>query len=58
MIQRARLNGTGQEVVVSSELDLPDGVAIDSRAQNLYWTDTGTDRIQVLRINTTYTKVT
>lgn len=57
VIQRARLNGTGQETVVSTELELPDGVAIDWRAQNLYWTDTGTDRIQVLRINTTFTKV-
>uniref|UniRef100_A0A224X518 Putative nidogen n=1 Tax=Panstrongylus lignarius TaxID=156445 RepID=A0A224X518_9HEMI len=57
VIRRARLNGQGQEDVVSSELQQPDGVAVDWRASNLYWTDTGTDRVQVLRINTTYTKV-
>ncbi|KAF6200224.1 hypothetical protein GE061_006527 [Apolygus lucorum] len=57
IIRRVHLNGTGQQDVISSELRLPDGVAIDWRAQNLYWTDSETDRIQVLRINTPYTKV-
>jgi low density lipoprotein receptor-related protein 5/6 len=29
----------------------PDGIAIDWVARNLYWTDTGTDRIEVARLN-------
>ncbi|KAL1122539.1 hypothetical protein AAG570_002869, partial [Ranatra chinensis] len=57
VIRRARLDSSGQEDIVSSELSLPDGLAVDWRAQNLYWTDAGTDRIQVTRLNTSYTKV-
>ena len=29
----------------------PDGLAVDWVARNLYWTDTGTDRIEVSRLN-------
>ncbi|XP_014248480.1 low-density lipoprotein receptor-related protein 6 isoform X2 [Cimex lectularius] len=60
VIRRAKLNGTessDQMDIVSSELQSPDGVAVDWRAQNLYWTDSGTDRIQVLRLQTTFSKV-
>ena len=39
------------EVIVSSDLQHPDGVAVDWVARNLYWTDTGTDRIEVSRLN-------
>lgn len=39
------------EVLVSSEVKHPDGVAVDWVARNLYWTDTGTDRIEVSRLN-------
>ena len=47
----------GQEVVVDSEIDRPDGVAIDWVARNIYWTDTGTDRIEVARLNGSYRKI-
>lgn len=57
VIRRVHLNGTGQEDVVSSEIRMPDGVAIDWRAENLYWTDSGTDRIQVMRVDTPFIKV-
>ena len=39
------------EVLVSSEVKHPDGVAVDWVARNLYWTDTGTDRIEVSKLN-------
>ena len=43
----------GQEVIVASEVNHPDGIAVDWVARNLYWTDTGTDRIEVSRLNGT-----
>ena len=39
------------QVLVRSELKNPDGIAVDWVAQNLYWTDTGTNRIEVSRLN-------
>ena len=39
------------QVVVRSELKQPDGIAVDWVARNLYWTDTGTNRIEVSRLN-------
>jgi len=47
----------GQEVVVDGEIDRPDGVAVDWVARNIYWTDTGTDQIEVARLNGSYRKV-
>jgi low density lipoprotein receptor-related protein 5/6 len=43
--------------VISAEVEHPDGVAVDWIARNLYWTDTGTDRIEVARLNGTSRKV-
>lgn len=57
MIQRAKMNGTKQEVVISKEIYHPDGVAVDWVARNIYWTDTGTDRIEVARLNGKHRKV-
>ncbi|KAH6935216.1 hypothetical protein HPB50_004785 [Hyalomma asiaticum] len=57
LIQRAFLNGTGQEAIVTLEVQHPDGLAVDVVARNLYWTDTGTDRIEVARLNGTARKV-
>lgn len=51
------MDGTGQEVIVSAEVFNPDGVAVDWVARNLYWTDTGPDRIEVARLNGTSRKV-
>ena len=56
-ISRAYLNGTGQETIITSEVDMPDGIAVDWIARNLYWTDTGTDRIEVARLNGTSRRV-
>ena len=48
---------TDVQVIVSSEVKHPDGVAVDWVARNLYWTDTGTDRIEVSRLNGSSRKV-
>ncbi|CAH1786283.1 unnamed protein product [Owenia fusiformis] len=56
-IRRAYMDGTGQQVIVSREVNHPDGIAVDWIARNLYWTDTGTDRIEVSRLNGTSRKI-
>lgn len=45
------MDGTGQEDLVTSEVEHPDGIAVDWIARNMYWTDTGTDRIEVARLD-------
>ena len=45
-IQRANLDGTGIEDVISTGLAMPVSVAVDSLGGKLYWTDTVTDKIQ------------
>ena len=36
--------------VVSSGIVTPDGMALDWIHNNLYWTDTGTDKIEVINL--------
>ncbi|KAG8306441.1 hypothetical protein J6590_046757, partial [Homalodisca vitripennis] len=50
-IRRARMNGSGQEDLITTEVEHPDGIAVDWIARNMYWTDTGTDRIEVARLD-------
>lgn len=42
---------------MSTEVLNPDGIAVDWIARNLYWTDTGPDRIEVAKLNGTSRKV-
>lgn len=56
-IQRAKLDGSQQQDVISLEIQHPDGLAVDWVSRNLYWTDTGTDRIEVVRLNYGYRRV-
>jgi low density lipoprotein receptor-related protein 5/6 len=46
-----------QQELVGTEVEHPDGIAVDWVARNLYWTDTGTDRIEVSRLSGAYRKV-
>ncbi|XKL62898.1 hypothetical protein PGB90_002731 [Kerria lacca] len=55
-IKKANLNGTKQEIVVSHDVAVPDGIAIDWLARNIYWSDTEANRIEMMRLNTTYRK--
>ncbi len=54
-IYRVPLMGVGGGKVpaedVITRLGNPDGLAVDWRARNLFWTDTGTDRIEVARLD-------
>ena len=42
---------TGQETIVNIEVLNPDGFVIDWVSRNMFWTDTGTDRIEVARLD-------
>ncbi|CAH1786568.1 unnamed protein product [Owenia fusiformis] len=50
-ISRARWDGSGQQVVVGTNLESPAGLAIDWVSKKLYWTDAGTDRIEVSNLD-------
>ena len=45
-IQRANLDGSAVEDLVTSGLDNPAGLALDPAAGKMYWTDHGTSKIQ------------
>lgn len=45
-IRRARLNGSEEQVLVNTGLNLPSGIALDLGAGKMYWTDLGTNKIQ------------
>ncbi|XP_039257073.2 low-density lipoprotein receptor-related protein 4-like isoform X1 [Styela clava] len=46
-INRAKWDGSNQDVVISSNLDSPAGLAIDWINHKIYWTDAGLNRIEV-----------
>lgn len=50
-IGKANLNGSNQEILISSNLVSPAGLALDWVTQKLYWTDPGTNRIEVSTTN-------
>jgi low density lipoprotein receptor-related protein 5/6 len=50
-IRSAHLDGSGESNVVVSDVYHPDGIAVDWIAGNLFWTDSGTDRIEVARLD-------
>ena len=43
--------------VISEDVDHPDGIAVDWVGRNLFWTDSGTDRIEVARLDGSNRKV-
>ncbi|XP_033101504.1 very low-density lipoprotein receptor-like, partial [Anneissia japonica] len=46
-IYRTNINGTSSPEVVITGANIPDGLCIDWVYRNMYWTDTGTNRIEV-----------
>ena len=56
-ISRAFLNGSSQETIVSSRLQHPYGLAVDSFGQNIYWTDSTKEIIEVASLNGLYRRI-
>lgn len=50
VIMRAFINGSDPQRIVELGLASPEGVAVDWIAQNVYWADSGTHRIEVARL--------
>lgn len=51
------MNGSALEHIVQYGLDFPEGMAVDWVANNIYWVDTGTKRIEVARTDGSSRKV-
>ncbi|CAL8375096.1 unnamed protein product [Arctogadus glacialis] len=56
-ISRAYMNGSSLEHVIEFGLDYPEGMAVDWMGRNIYWADTGTNRIEVARLDGQYRQV-
>ena len=60
-IRRAPVHGTEgeEEVVIQTSISLPESLAIDAYAMNLYWVDSALDKVEVVGIGETnrYRKV-
>ncbi|KAM4553054.1 low-density lipoprotein receptor-related protein 5 isoform 1-T1 [Fundulus diaphanus] len=56
-ISRAYMNGSSVEHVIEFGLGYPEGMAIDWMGRNVYWADTGTNRIEVARLDGQYRQV-
>ena len=44
-------NGSAVEVIADNNLDIPGGLAVDYVGRNIYWTDEGTNRIEVAKLD-------
>lgn len=45
-----------QEVLFDQNVQTPDGLAVDIVGRNLYWTDTGTNKLEVSKLDGSYRK--
>ena len=50
-IRSAKLDGSEEMGVVENDVDHPDGLAVDWIVGNIFWTDSGTDRIEIVRLD-------
>ncbi|XP_023246171.1 low-density lipoprotein receptor-related protein 4 isoform X3 [Copidosoma floridanum] len=53
-IERANLDGSDRRIIVSSDLNVPNGLTIDYAARKLYWADALKDRIEVSDLHGRY----
>ena len=45
------MNGSSLQHIIQFGLDSPEGLTVDWVAHNIYWADTGKDRIEVSRLD-------
>ena len=50
------LDGSDVRPFISSSISHPESLVIDSFAGNLYWIDSGLDRIEVVRLDNSYAR--
>jgi low density lipoprotein receptor-related protein 5/6 len=50
-INRAFMNGTAVEHIVDYGLESPESIVVDWIAHNLYWADSGTERIEMSHVD-------
>ena len=53
-ISRSFLNGSSFEDIFYRTVQIPDGLAVDTIGRNLYWTDTGTNKLEVSKLDGSY----
>ena len=51
------MNGSALERIVEFGLESPEGLAIDWVARNIYWTDSGTRRVEMAHLDGSSRKV-
>ena len=51
------MNGSALEHIIEFGLDYPEGMAVDWVAHNIYWADTGKNRIEMARLDGSSRKV-
>ena len=56
-IYSAFFNATSVKTLFRCNVKIPDGLAIDYVGRNIYWTDTGTNRIEVGKLDGTGRKL-
>ena len=47
IIYKVKTDGSSLQPIISTGLEKPQGIAVDWVAGNIYWTDAGTDLIEV-----------
>ena len=50
-IERAWMDGRNREVIIDSDLIWPNGIALDTAREKLYWCDAKMDRIEVAHLD-------
>lgn len=56
-IERAGMDASGRQVIISSNLTWPNGLAIDYGSQRLYWADAGMKTIEFAGLDGSKRKV-
>ncbi|XP_077009382.1 low-density lipoprotein receptor-related protein 5-like protein [Tamandua tetradactyla] len=56
-IRQARLDGSGVQMQVNTEVTDPDGLEVDWVSCNLYWSNTSTNCIEIMYLNGTSLKI-